>query len=276
MAFTLTEPDRQPFTKSPDQYGLLYDDVDFPSRVDATSLSGWLLLPSPGKQLRPLIVVHGKGSDRTREATEHTLDIGSYLVQKGYPVLLFDLRGSGRSAGEHFTLGAKEIWDVGGAIDYLQRRGLASDGVAVLGYSMGAATVMLESFDDPLVRAVAEDSGYAELGDVLEDQVPKASHLPRWFTPGTVFMARPLIGVDAYTIRPIDHVPALAQRGVPLLVIHGDADSTIRISHAYRIAAAYGPRVQTLFRPGVEHVRSYESNPALYLATLEAFFSGAG
>jgi hypothetical protein len=190
-------------------------------------------------------------------------------------VLLFDLRGSGQSGGDHFTLGAKEVWDMGGAIDFLAQRGLAANGVDVLGYSMGGATALLDAPDEPLVRAVVEDSAYALLGDLIEDQLPKASHLPTWFTPGTVLLARPLVGIDPYAIRPIDHVATLAAHGVPLLVIHGEADTTVPVDHGYRIAAAYdGPGVQTLFVPGAEHVRSYEVDPETYLQTLTRFLDG--
>jgi uncharacterized protein len=274
MALTLTQPERQPFRFFPEQYGLRYDSVHFPSRVDAVALDGWLLLPaSEASRGRPIVAVHGKGVDRTREAHDHLLEIGADLVRDGHAVLLFDLRGSGRSGGDHYTLGAKEVWDVGGAIDYLERRGMAQNGVDLLGYSMGGATALLDAPNEPLVRAVAEDSGYAELGDVIDDQLPKESHLPGLFTPGTVLAAKPLVGIDVYAIRPVERVPALAARGIPLLVIHGEADSRIPVSHGHRIAEAYGPRVETLFAPGAEHVRSYESAPALYLARLETFFA---
>ena len=276
MAFTLTEPERQPFRFFPEQYGVTYATVDFPSRIDATPLDGWLLLPPAGGwQRRPVIVVHGKGVDRTREAHDHMLEIAADLVRNGHPVLLFDLRGSGRSGGDHYTLGAKEVWDLGGAIDYLESRGRAENGVDLLGYSMGGATVLLDASDESLVRAVVEDSAYADLGDLVNEQLPKASHLPGLFTPGTVLMARPLVGIDLYAVRPVDHVAALAARGVPLLVIHGEADSMVPASHGQRIAAAYGPSVETLFIAGAEHVQSYESAPAEYLAKLEAFFNAA-
>ena len=87
------------------------------------------------------------------------------------------------------------------------------------------------------MRAVVEDSGYADLGEVLDVQVPKASGLPRWFTPGVVFMAWPLMGVNAYAIRPVDAVPTLAARGVPLLVIHGAGDTLVPVNHGRRLAA---------------------------------------
>jgi pimeloyl-ACP methyl ester carboxylesterase len=276
MALTLTEPQRRPFETSPEQYGLAYEAVGFASRVDATQLSGWLLQPDAAvPEARPVVVVHGRGADRTREAHGHVLEIAADLVHHGHPVLVFDLRGSGQSGGAHYTLGAKEVWDLGGAIDYLAGRGLARGGLDLLGYSMGGATVLLDASNEELVRAVAEDSGYADLQQLIDEQLPKASHLPAIFNPGTVLMARPLLGIDANAIRPIDHVPSLAARGVPLLVIHGSADSTVPFEHGQRIAAAYGPGVQTLFVVGAEHVRSYETEPAAYLAMLESFFTRA-
>jgi pimeloyl-ACP methyl ester carboxylesterase len=240
MALTLTRPERQPFRFFPEQYGLTYESVSFPSRVDAIPLDGWLLSPPvSGASTRPtIVVVHGKGVDRTREAHDHMLEIADHLVRGGHRVLLFDLRGSGRSGGERFTLGAQEVRDVGGAIDFLQSRGLANDGVHLLGYSMGAATAMMLSPKEPLVRSLVEDSGYAELGGLLEERVPQESGLPPFFTPGMVFMARALVGMDMYAIRPIDAIPALATRGTPLLVIHGDADQSVPFSHAGRILAA--------------------------------------
>lgn len=270
MAITLTRPARLPFERSPDQYGLTFESVDFLSRVDAINLDGWLL-PATGSQRRPVVIVHGKGSDRQREVDGRVLEVARALVLDGHPVLMFDLRGSGRSGGDHFTLGAKEVRDVGGAVDFLTSRGLAARGVDLLGYSMGAATAMLEAASDPKVSAVAEDSGYVDLGDVLQDQVPKASGLPSFFTPGVVLAARVLIGVDVYSIRPVDAVRTLAARGVPLLVIHGEADTTIPVSHGHRLAAAYGPKMESYFVPGAGHVGSYSANPAAYLAHLTAF-----
>jgi fermentation-respiration switch protein FrsA (DUF1100 family) len=170
-----------------------------------------------------------------------------------------------------------EVRDVGGAIDFLAGRGLAADGVNLLGYSMGGATSLLAAPDEPLVRAVAEDSAYAQLNDLLDTQVPKASGLPGIFTPGMVFMARPLLGMDLHAVRPVEALPRLAARGVPLLVIHGEADSTVPVRHGRLLAEAYGSNVETLFTPGAEHVRSYERQPNVYISRLvEVFGRGAG
>jgi len=276
MALVLTVPARHPFEHVPEDYGLAYESVSFPSRVDGLRMDGWLLAASEGApRRRPIVVVHGWSSDRAGEADGHMLEIAGQLAAAGHPVLLFDLRGSGRSGGERFTLGAQEVRDVGGAIDFLAQRGMADRGVDLLGYSMGGATALLLATNEPLVSAVVEDSGYAELRDVLDAQLPKQSGLPGFFTPGMVAIARPLLGLDLYAIRPIDGVPALATRRMPLLVIHGDADKLIPDTHGQRIASAYGAGVETLFVPGAGHVRSYEADPDAYMSRVSDFFNRA-
>jgi uncharacterized protein len=274
MALTLTRPDRQPFEHRPEQFGLAYESVAFSSRVDAVALRGWLLLPAPGAppHRRPIITVHGKGTDREAGPGDGILGVAAPLVRAGYDVLTFDLRGSGESGGQHFTLGAEEVRDVAGAIDLLAARGLAPDGVDVLGFSMGASTSMLIAESDPRVRAVVEDSGYADLGQLLDEQVPKASGLPGFFTPGMVLAARAVLGVDLYAIRPIDGLPALARAGVPLMVIHGEDDTYVPTVNGHRLADAYGPGVETLFVPGAKHVESHVTAPQLYDARVLAFF----
>ena len=272
MAWSLTRVERNAFTHFPDAYGLAYESVTFPSRIDAIKLDGWLL-PASGTRARlPIIFVHGKGSDRQAEAGGHMLDIAAQLVRDGHPVLLFDLRGSGRSDGDRFTLGAQEGRDVGGAIDFLVSRGLANDGVDILGFSMGASTSLLLAPTESRVQAIAEDSGYATLGEILDEQAPKASGLPSFFTPGMVFMARPLLGIDAYAIRPVDGMPGLAARGTRLLVIHGEADQTVPVSNGHELAAAYGPGAATYFVPGAGHVASYAADPSTYFVRLLSLF----
>lgn len=275
MALTLTRPDRHAFTRFPEQFGLSYDTVEFPSRVDAIPLRGWLLHPPDGQpsRRRPVIMVHGMGADREAGPGDGQLGVAAPLVRAGYTLLTFDLRGSGESGGEYFTLGAQEVRDVGGAIDFLRGRGLADQGVNLVGFSMGGATALLMAEMDPSVRAVVEDSGYADLASLIDVQVPIASGLPPAFTPGMLLATRVLLGVDLYAIRPIDGVPALAAARVPLLVIHGVADTYVPPINGRQIAAAYGPQAETLFVPGAGHIESHMTVPAEYDARVLAFFA---
>lgn len=289
MAIKLTTPVRREITRTPDQYGLAYDTVRFPSRDDALDLEGWLVKPaapaaapaSAGASpagLRPVVMVHGRNSNRQEYMEGRALELAQAMAQQGRHVLLFDLRGHGRSAGTRFTLGAQEVRDLGGAIDYLEQRSLVrpAEGVTLMGFSMGAATVLLHAPHDPRVRAVIEDSGYAELGEVLSREIPKASGLPGFFTPGVVLAAQPLAGKNGYDIRPIAGLPRLVERGVPLFVIHGEKDTLILPEHGRRLAAAYGAGAETLYVAGAGHLGAYLADSQTYLSRLTQFLSRTG
>jgi len=283
VADALTRPVRRAPDRLPSDYGLGYESVVFPSRGDAIPLAGWLIAPlrpgaDPGHEgsaRRPVVLVHGRGGDRQHELDGRFLEIAAALAGDGHPVMAFDLRGYGGSGGTRYTMGAHEVRDAAGAVDFLDRHGLAPDGVDVVGYSMGAATGLLFAAGDPRVRVVAADSAYADLEEVLPAQVPRLSGLPRWFTPGTLVMTRALTGVDATRLRPVDAVPPLAARGARLLVVHGEADSWVPPSHGRRLAAAYGPGAEALFVPGAEHVGSYAADPQAYLGRLLPFLARA-
>jgi dipeptidyl aminopeptidase/acylaminoacyl peptidase len=276
LVLTFARPQRLPFARTPADYGLAYEPVTFPSRVDALALDGWLLLPAAGGSVRrPVVVVHGRGSDRLRGVHGNLLEIAAQLVRHHFPVLLFDLRGSGRSEGEHFTLGLQEVWDVGGAVDYLADRGLADDGVGVLGYSMGASTSLLLAPGEPRVWAIAADSGYADLCEVADYQISRRGGWWPVVAPGTFLMGHLLLGVDLCAIRPHEGLPVLAGRGARLLVIHGTEDSVVPVGHGRRIATIFGPDAETFFVPGADHLRGYQVDPVRYTARVVDFFARA-
>lgn len=275
VAVGLSRAERVPFTRTPEQFGLDYEDVQFRSRQDDVLLDGWLLKPKVTTWKRPIVVVHGMGADRQAGPGTGILAIATPLVAAGFPVLLFDLRGHGKSGGQRFTLGAHEVRDVGGGVDYLRQRGLADDGVLVLGFSMGAATAILSAADEPLVKALAMDCGFADLPELLAVHVPRMSRLPGFFTPGAIVMARVLFDVDLRGIRPVDAAPVLAQRGVPLLLIHGGQDAIVPPSHSERIAAAYGPGAELYLDPDAAHVGIHMRNPDSYMQRLISFFDKA-
>ena len=53
-------------------------------------------------------------------------------------------------------------------------------------------------YQEQAIRAVVSDCAYADIVPILEREVPKGGHLPALFTPGTLFAARVLYGVDFY------------------------------------------------------------------------------
>jgi fermentation-respiration switch protein FrsA (DUF1100 family) len=88
------------------------------------------------------------------------------------------------------------------------------------------------------------------------------------FYPGGE-LASELFGLNP-NLRPVDAVRALPGRA--FLFFHGGADTFIPVSNASRLAHASTNRESKLvIVPGADHVKSYRTNPSLYLGTLHAF-----
>jgi hypothetical protein len=63
LALTFTRAERTALDQTPETYGLSYEPVRFPSRVDGVQLDGWLLQPARDSvSHRPVIIVHDKGT----------------------------------------------------------------------------------------------------------------------------------------------------------------------------------------------------------------------
>jgi len=116
-AATAMEIPRLPLNGSPASVGLAFQDVAFESRIDDVPLSGWFI-PSSGDAV--LVMINGGFQNRVDPVVD-TLALAHDLAQKGYNILLFDLRGRGDSGGKAYSL-SNENKDIGGAIDYLEGR----------------------------------------------------------------------------------------------------------------------------------------------------------
>ena len=250
---------------TPASVSLSYQAVSFPAQIDGIPLRGWWI-PAGGSD-RTVVLLHGKDSHR---AGGPALDVARFLHQAGYNALLFDFRGCGESGGDRFSLGYYEVRDVSGAVAYLQSEHPEAAGrIAVIGFSMGAAVGVLAAARDPAIGAVIEDSGYAELTELLEREIPRQSRLPGIITWPTVWMGRLLLGYDISTVRPVDAMPALADRAI--LIIHGTEDTVVTVDHAHRLAqaaqasrAGSAPPADVWIVPEVTHVGAFSKHPAGY------------
>lgn len=265
----LTYPKRQAPVGSPAAYGLAYEDVTLRTR-DGLTLAGWLI-PAAGSS-RAVVLVHGKDSCRSCEFGGRFLEFAGQLQARGFNVLMIDLRGHGQSQESRFTLGERERWDVLAAVDWLQARGYSR--VGALGVSLGAVSV-LEAAADPqggqAIAALVLDSGFGDLWELLEIHFPRESGLPNAFLPGSLLMARLLLGMDLSAIRPVDDLPRVT---APVLLIFGQQDDMVPVSQFYAMAGAR-PDVQTWLVPDAGHARIYNAHPSEYVERVSRFFEQA-
>ena len=217
-----------------------------------------------------IVLLHGYSGSIAPDLVEY----GPFL-RRTANVLGIDFRGHGDSDAGPSTFGMLEVEDVAGALAWLGERGIRR--VALFGTSMGgmaaiAAVALLG--DGTLAAADAPphathariDPPRPVSAAVVADSVAPEAELPganRMRTPvRRVIAARAFdaaarrLGADPRDTEPI-RVIGLVEP-VPLLLIHGEADTTVPPEDARRLAAAAGPSTESWTVPGADHSRSHE------------------
>lgn len=269
IASGVTRAERVDFEDHPNDYGLQYEDVEFVSRKGDVTLKGWYL-PSSGCEAS-VVVVHGITGNRTsREATR----ISAHLVEACFNVILFDLRAHGTSGGDRITGGIDEAQDVLGAYDYLRSRGAHPHRIGVLGRSMGAGAAVLAAADEPDVRALVLDSAYAKVDDLISFEIARKTPVPQWvapaFIPGASLLANRLYGIDLGKLAP---EKAIKSVDLPILVIHGDADTRIPTEHGLRVYEAANAESEMWLVPDVDHTEAFYKYPGEYIDRVVTYFN---
>lgn len=253
----LVHPERQVPAWTPADEGLAYTRVAF-NATDGVPLVGWWI-PADGLSNGTVLVLHGYGMSKNQ-----SLSVAPFLHDAGYDVLAFDFRAHGESGGDHTTVGLDEVADVRGAHAWLANGTDADvERIALLGFSMGAATAINAASHVPGLDAVVSDSSFASLENIASNSITHFTGLPKYpFGPLAVIFAGIMVDRDV-----AENVPARAVRDVeaPILVIQG-ADDTIAYpdddGRPIFVAAAAGSLYWLV--PGARHVTAHETSQAEY------------
>jgi uncharacterized protein len=221
----------------------------------------------PGRSHATIILSHGYGDNQNE-----MLPWANFLNRAGYSVLTYDMRGRGRSGGDAVTLGALEQYDLISAVDYLtSRRDVDRARIGALGVSLGGATTILAAAQDRGIKAVVDDSGFADAPTVIANGFTYFIHLPAFpFALISVKLAEWRAGVDVEKVRPVDKIGLISPR--PIFIIDGLADKVVLpINSARTFAAAKEPK-QIWRVQGAGHAQSRVVAGSLYVRRVVAFF----
>ena len=255
------------FENDPEILGFKYKDVEFPSR-DGLALSGWFISPQRGAPLRNgavIILTHGYGGNRLS-----LIKIARHLVDQGFRVLLYEMRGHGRSSGDLSTWGWLEVNDLLGAVDYLKTRSdVDINRLGALGYSLGGQVTLRAAVSTELIRAVAADGpSLAALRDHLLS--PKLSLrkiiLLTWLW--TVYTLQTVITGVPQPPSLVEEISRISPR--PLLLIScGEGSEQKVVRHFF--AAAKEPK-ELYEIPEAQHAEGILARPQEYEQKLADFF----
>lgn len=250
------------YTFTPWELGVPYERVSF-SSGDGLRLSGWWL---PQERPRGVVVgCHGHGGRK-----DDLLGIGTSVWRAGYSVLLFDFRGRGESDPWPQTLVSREVDDLRAALAYASGREPGAR-IGVIGFSMGAAVALLAAAEDERIAAVVSDSAFTSGRDVVAHGVRSALRIaPEFLLLAADEVVHRRHGYRFSQVRPIDAVGRIAPR--PVLIIHGEGDTTTPVEHAHRLYAAAGEPRELWVVPGVEHCGAYFCDRPAYCQRVIGFF----
>jgi len=256
-------PHRHAPEHDPSDLGLDFETIGVRT-VDGAELPAWWIPARGGAAGPAVLLVHGWESARDR-----TLPNAQILNAIGLHVLTIDVRGHGTNPPEELPLTAGEFGaDTLAAVHALLARKDVT-GVAILGHSMGAIGALLAAAAEPRVAAVIAASAPADPYR-LTRQTFRLAHLPlpdpiayplAWLTTHVFLTPR------GHTVRSVSAAHAIETYRGPVLLIQGDADRVVPISHLDRLEHAvekarrndpHAAAVEVLVIPGAPHSWLYE------------------
>jgi len=258
MANRLVRPvPREADRKVPD-LGVDHEDLTIRSGDD--DLGAWLLKP-PGEPRKPLLLLaHGWGANYGP-----LLHVAEPMIEAGYEVLLFDVRGHGRNEAapyvtvRHFRDGLLAV------SAYVEERFPGRPQV-MIGHSLGGAAAVLAAAEGAAVEGLVIIAAPSDVMRVT------AEYLSAQGLPGTLLVAafRPFwwrrIGG---TFGPLTPSRRIGELEVPLLIIQPENDQRVARAHAERLAEAAGQPYQLMRDCGHTDVLGHEETHRLILEFLE-------
>jgi pimeloyl-ACP methyl ester carboxylesterase len=150
LTYQDTHPTRYPVGDiSPADLGFDFIDVVVETK-DGITLRGWYV---PSKNGAAVIMLHAYNGNRTGVIYHAAL-----LAEKGYGVLLCDMRAHGESGGDISARGQEAYPDVEAMLDYLETRSDISQGrLGILGLSRGATIALYGTALDQRIKAVVAE-----------------------------------------------------------------------------------------------------------------------
>lgn len=202
-----------------------------------TSLTEFLARPADGRSAPTgtAVLLHGFGMERWQMMTW-----AAALAQDGWRTVLVDLRGHGRSGGNHRTWGPQDGKDLATVADALESENLIAGPLVVLGTSYGGVAALHWAARDDRVTAIVtlgafvDPAGTILAGAELFSWLGRAA--PKWVVTRGITRASERIKHDLADGDAV--LRTLAGIRAPILIVHGDSDELVPLKDAERLHEA--------------------------------------
>ena len=221
-------------------------------------------------------VVETKNIVKTADGAEVdgvTVDVNSLVSMNMWGLVLVNMRAHDNSEGAFSTLGAVEKYDCKEWTNWAVNRFGKQTSIFLMGISMGASSVMLSSSLDlpDSVHGIIDDCGYSSALEMIN--VNCKNRLPSYIPVG-VFDFFINIGTKMwgkFSLSETDACDALSKTNIPVLIIHGNADTQAPLYMAYRLYNSCRSEKSLLIVNDAGHAESYSKDPDTYEKTVKEF-----
>lgn len=209
----------------------------------------------------------------TSQGMSDYIGLSDYYQKRGFAMLLPDARAHGTSEGEYVGFGCLDRKDALVWINWAV--GELGEEVEILlhGTSMGAATLlMLSGLEVPhQVKGIVSDCGFTSPKEVFTHVLHSMYHLPAFpVIPGADVVNRRLAG---YGMDECNAKREVEKATVPILFIHGSADTFVPCSMCDEIYEHCASPKRKLIVEGAAHAESYYKDMESYENALTAFIA---
>jgi len=240
--------------------------------VDGLTLHGWMLYAAPGNSHKWAVCVHGYGEDARSVGY-----IARVWVEKGWNVLLPDLRGHGKSEGSYVGYGWDDRLDMVAWCSLIIRRDPNAE-IILHGVSMGGGVVLITS-GGPLpknVKAVVSDCAYSSALDAIGYTYRKRGNTKLGPVPLRLAALRVAAKRRAgYDLADASALKAVKRSVTPTIFIHGTADTVVPPTAMAQLYEQARCPKEFLWVPGAKHLKCSLVAPDLYWNKVEEFVNAA-
>ncbi len=185
----------------------------------------------------------------------------------GFNCILYDMRGHGEGKPTFCTYGILEGKDLAELVKDTRKRYPGISELGLHGESLGGSTTIASLAYKPEVDFAVSDCAFAAVESAVRQKF-KTMHLPGFLVPLVNVGVRVLYGYSFDDMRPIE---ALSGNTVPVLFIHGEADTTVPPQDARELyERAQGAR-ELHYVAGADHAESVLVAPEEYREFVASF-----
>ena len=215
------------------------------------------------------IMMHGFRSSWQRDFC----GISRFAVELGHNILFVDQRAHGESEGNVISYGVNESMDAVAWVRYAVSRFGCGVKIALVGVSMGGASVLNAAGreDLPCVYAIVADSPFSSAKGVIKE-VGKRGRMPAALVSALAHITARLYG---FSLSYGEICESVAKSDIPMLIVHGKKDALVPYEMAKALEAA-SPKVKLESFEGADHVGSYFHDTERYFGFYKEFMERCG